>query len=177
MVLCPAVHLWLPGCTTLPFRPGLYLPFGQARDGNLQVALISTWLSEGPISTCTSSGWCRPAVLIRGLQETRLCQQTSAGGEHLRWLLAAVSCLCWCDRGNDEVRGLRSGRKIHCAASPMLANQAKGKARLQFKWWFLTEEHFRQPCWLASAHKQEWVPVCAIVSKKRPSAYSNCNAE
>lgn len=41
----------------------------------------------------------------------------------------------------------------------------------------LTEEHFRQPCWLAPAHKQEWVPVCAIVSKKRPSAYSSCSAE
>lgn len=90
-VLGPVVNLWLPGCTTLSFRVDLYLPLEQARVHNLQAALISTWLSEGPISTCTSSGCCTDPSFARD----SVCHKTSGGGKAIASPLAAFFCLCW----------------------------------------------------------------------------------
>lgn len=96
-VLGSVVHLWLPGCTIFSFRLDLYLPLEQARDHNLQAALISTWLSEGPISTCTSSGCCQPAAQIQALQET-VFSTRFLGGRATASLLADFFCLC-CVKG------------------------------------------------------------------------------
>lgn len=149
------VHLWLPGCTTLSFRLDLYLPLDQARDNNSQAALISTWLSECnssvsqvPISTGTSSGCCRPAAQIQVLQETVLSTRLLAGRE-IASPLAASLCFC-CVKGaamrcKSSSLGEKSSVLLHsCWPAAWSGKHGSNSVAI------LTEEHFRQPWWLAS---------------------------
>lgn len=115
----PFVASWLHSPA---IQTGLVSALRQARDHDLQASLISTWLSEGSIGTCTSSGCCRPTVLIWCLQEMCLCQETSAGGSTCGsyWQLSPASA------GVKGAAMMCKG-KVHCASSPILAKRVKWK--------------------------------------------------